>query len=523
MRRNIRRFLVFFTVLIFGLQATLPAALVTSAYAPAGAIDPAAPPAFFSSPAVPIAVPQRTGRLSNRGIFPFAPLPSFTVRTHPDGALYVGDLVSLEVIAPDGLDLKGDKIHIQVAGNLAGYPGADLGMADFGPFGIAGRYQATFTWVWNTAGLAPGDYQLTFSIESKGITWEQILTLLPENRRPAPEPKAHWATVETKYCVIHYITGTAAARDIDQLEALADRQAEDAIQRFGIDFSKPIPITIVPRVLGHGGFAGNEIYVSYLDRNYAGNDFALVLHHEMIHILDGRLGGELRPSLFVEGLAVYLSDGHFKIEPFRSRAAVLLDLGWYIPLPELADNFYKSQHEIGYLEGAALIQYMVDTWGWNAFNAWYRDIHPDPSGVQSVAIDKALQAHFGLTFAELESRFLTELHRQRLNPDMISDVELTVDYFDTVRRYQQTLDPSAYFLTAWLPDGEQMRKREIVADFLRHPNGPENKALEGLLIRAEADLLAGNYQESGKVLGVVNGELGDLVYPPVVATSTGAQ
>ncbi len=132
---------------------------------------------------------------------------------------------------------------------------------------------------------------------------------------------------------------------------------------------------LLPRLLGHGGFASREIAVSYLDRNYMAGDEATILHHEIIHILDSRLGGDLRPSALVEGLAVYLSGGHFKPEPILPRAAALLPaepgcVAWsagstplppsapaegcgidgYIPLRRLIDNFYFEQHEIGYLE-----------------------------------------------------------------------------------------------------------------------------------------------------------------------------
>ena len=72
---------------------------------------------------------------------------------------------------------------------------------------------------------------------------------------------------------------------------LIQDQAESSVDRMGVDFVERIPITILPRVLGHGGFAGSEIYISYIDTNYAGNDLSQVLHHEMIHILDRRLGG----------------------------------------------------------------------------------------------------------------------------------------------------------------------------------------------------------------------------------------
>ena len=72
------------------------------------------------------------------------------------------------------------------------------------------------------------------------------------------------------------------------------------------------------------GLQSDGIWVSYLDRNYAGSNSEIVFHHEMVHVLDSRLGGELRPTILVEGLAVYLSGGHFKYEPLIPRAAALL-------------------------------------------------------------------------------------------------------------------------------------------------------------------------------------------------------
>jgi hypothetical protein len=303
---------------------------------------------------------------------------------------------------------------------------------------------------------------------------------------------------------VHFISGTEFARDLPELQDLIEQQAANVVQRMGIEFNERIPITVLPRVLGHGGFASSEIYVSYIESNYAGNDISQVLHHEMVHILDGRLGGELRPTLLVEGLAVYLSDGHFKKEPLMQRAAELIDLGWYLPLTQLVDSFYSSQHEIGYLEGGALVQFMVTRYGWQEFNDFYRDIHPHPSGEQSQALDQALQNHFGLTLEQLEGMFKTALFRQHTIPDIHDDLVLTVAYYEAVRQYQQMLDPSAYFLTAWLPDGEQMRQRGIVADYLRRPSTPDNLAIEALLVEIDKQLHAGNYADAEKTLLMVN-------------------
>ena len=431
----------------------------------------------------------------------------------------------MEVIAPQDRNMEGHQVQIQVDGPQ----GKTIGPEKFSRFGIAGRIQATFQWAWDTSGLDPGDYKLTYSILPDGPTWTDTVLLHPADQVPPPEPQAHWETVETECCVLHYITGTDAARDIDQLEEMANQQAQDASRRLGVDFKEPIPITFLPRVLGHGGFTSQEIAVSYLDRNYAGSNPALVLHHEMIHLLDARLGGDFRPTMLVEGLAVYLSGGHFKPEPLLPRAAALLPpaqgcqpvtpdpaasssppcrLGSYLPLAPLADNFYFSQHEIGYIEASALIEFMVDTWGWEAFNAFYRDIHPPANdGGQAQAIDDALQRHFQITMDELETRFLQRLREEKVTPETIEDVRLTVDYYNTVRRYQKLLDPSAYFLTAWLPDPAKMREKGIVADYLRHPSTPENQALETLFLAADHSLLSKDYPRTQRLLNAINAML----------------
>ncbi|NJN43982.1 MAG: hypothetical protein HC806_04160 [Anaerolineae bacterium] len=78
----------------------------------------------------------------------------------------------------------------------------------------------------------------------------------------------------------------------------ADEQADLARERIGGgELEEPIIVIFMSRVLGHGGFATGDIYISYLDRNYAGNAPAQVLHHEFVHILDGRLGGSMTSDL----------------------------------------------------------------------------------------------------------------------------------------------------------------------------------------------------------------------------------
>jgi hypothetical protein len=45
-----------------------------------------------------------------------------------------------------------------------------------------------------------------------------------------------------------------------------------------------------------------------------------------------------------------------------------------------------------------------------------------------------------------------------------------------------------------------MRQRSIVADFLRRPQKPDNRLLEGMFVRAWQDLSRGEYPAAGSLL-----------------------
>jgi len=509
-----RRFLVVFALALLACQATSQAFLPATGRE--ARIDQAATATPILSPTVrPTATSPPTASPTPAALAVPTYLPTipeqrgFTTRYHPDGPLYVGDRVSIEVIAPEGFGTEGKKVQIFLGDD----PQDAIGSAEFSAYGIGGRPQATFLWAWDTSGLTSGEYTLSFAVLPDGLAWSEVIRLHPAADVPPPEPFARWETVETACCRLHYITGTEAERDLEEIIATANAAAREASRQMGVGFETTVSITLVPRVVGHGGFASDEIFISYLDRNYAGNDLPQVLLHEMIHVLDSQIGGELRPSILVEGLAVYLAGGHFKKEPIFPRAAALLEAGWYLPLGELADTFYTSQHEIGYLEGAALVAFLVETYGREGFEAFYRDIRPQSGGEQSRAIDAAIQAHFNLTLAQVEQEFKQALRRQPVDPVQSEDLQLSIAFYDTVRRYQRALDPSAFFLTAWLPDGGEMRERGIVADYLRRPRSAGNQVIESLLVEADEALRAGDYPEARSALERANRQLDWLEYP----------
>ena len=428
---------------------------------------------------------------------PVRPAEQITVISHPDGPLYVGDQVSFEILAPTATGDKNDSIEVT-------FDGQELGSAGFAPYGIGGRSQATLWWVWDTRGLKPGSYSLTFTHLPDNTTWTDTFSLRPADQVLLPESEAHWVSTTTVCCNLYYITGTAAERDIATLGQEADEQSAAVSAQMGSSLSNRIDIVFMSRVVGQGGFTTSSVYVSYLDDNYIGSEMPILFHHEFVHYYDNAQGGSYLPAMLEEGLAVYLTGGHFKPEPLGPRAAALLNLGWYIPLTTLANDFYNQQHDISYLEAGTLVQYLVETYGWGAFNEFYRNIPAPENQTVSAVMDKALQDHLGISFSDLETAYLASLRSQPFTEDERTDLQLTVTFFDTVRRYQEALDPSAYFLTAWLPDGSVMRQRGIVADFLRRPEGWENRLLESLLIRSQRELFSGDYKSAERTLRWTN-------------------
>lgn len=434
-----------------------------------------------------------------------APIPAFSIRFHPDDRLYAGDQVSIEVIAPPGVDLRQKTLTV----GLKGEP-APLGSAPFQPYGFDGRIQATFYWVWNTAGISGGDYTLEFSLPDNGWRWEETVSLLPSGALPTEEKNARWQTIESQCCNLYYISGSAAGRDIDLLEQAVDEQFESVHQVLPAELTPPLGIVFLPRVLGHGGFANQEVSVSYLDRNYTGGDTVTILHHEIVHALDAKMQGKYRPSLFVEGVAVYLSGGHYQTEPLLPRAAGLLPLGRYILLEDLADNFYHEQHELSYLEAGALVEFMVQRWGWQAFQAFYRDIDSQNNEKASVSIHRALEKHFGISLAGLEQEFVAALSAEEVSESTLRDVRSLAEYYDTIRLYQQLLDPSAYFKTGWMLDAAEMRRRGIVADYWRRPSDAINLTAEILLNRAGRARQSGDFSVYDEYLGAVRSLLEEV-------------
>lgn len=424
---------------------------------------------------------------------------------HPDGGLFVGDVVSFEVLPPSDWQPAADDASPRLRLRLVDAPQPLAWEAPVQPHGIEGRRAAVFAWVWDTRGWAPGPYGLEVVYQDQPV-WRTQVTLAPADQRPWWEADVTWATWAWPSARVTYLTRTPGARD-----AALVRHALTAIRR---DLARlegfpqtpdPVPVVLMPRLLGHGGFASRWLWITYTDRDATGTYFPVVARHEVVHWLDRQRSSKYRSLMLVEGLAVYLSGGHYKPEPLAARAAALRLWGRYIPLTTLADGyFYDYQHEIAYLEAGALVEYMVQRWGWDAFAALYWGLDPAWGDGPAAILNAGLQRYLGVDLVTLNADFEAHLRAQPHAAQWIDDVRLTVELYDALRRYQRLMDPSAYYGTAWLPDLERMQQVGAVADAVRGPFTVAHGTVELLLQEAQVALAAAEYARVAQNLAAVH-------------------
>lgn len=442
---------------------------------------------------------------------PFPPdlsITSDSVFIYPAPQIYTGDKVTFQVrpYVPDVVNPDDVTVTIFVDGLEMG--GGTLSDRDLGQnaYGLV-------KWAWETSDRA-GTHQVqvfldlhdTIQVGDENPNNNQITFLVvvaDRSQLPPSEANAAWVMAETACCRVHVVSGTAAYRDLPELLVEVETAVQQAINRLNEAPQKTFDIYFIDRVIGQGGYAGSELVVSYLDRDYAGIGLHQVLVHELIHLLDQQFAPQ-RISFLAEGVAVWASGGHYKPEDVDQRVAALLELNRYVSLASLIDDFYPVQHEIGYLQAASFVQYLIDTYGWTRFRDFYSNATVDDAATPAQAVDVNLQIYYNQTLTGMEAAWLAYLSGLQWDGTAVSDLETALYLYDTMRAYQQQYDPSAYFLTAWLPYPSEVRQTGTPADLTRRPQAELNVTLEVMLQAAGQNMLAGDYNRANVILDSVH-------------------
>lgn len=421
----------------------------------------------------------------------------FDVAFYPVAPYHIGDVLSVRVTYTGSEEIGGREISIALADD----PGVILESETFSQY----SRQATFFWVMDTTGYQPGFLEFIFTIPESEVKWVSGVNLLPA----PPDRKSEWANVSIDCCNVHYLTGSDAEVDVTKVQEILETQTAEAVAQFfpgGMPeedpLEDPLELVLIPIVVGHGGFATDIAVMTYSDRNWAGTGLVQLGHHEIVHVLDRQLNDGARPSLFSEGIAVYLSGGHYRPGDPLMRAAALLELDMFIPITSFVNDFYNAQHEIGYMEGAGLVAYLAETWGWETFLEFYFDLEEGENDYDTIS--SGLQSWFGMDLGELETEFVNYL--ETLNPDdqVKSDVRLTVETYDMIRRYQTLAIPSAHFQSAWWPPVGRMIESGIVGDYAWREKSPLNVLIEDLFLEIHKGLDEGDLQVVENNLAIID-------------------
>ncbi len=455
-------------------------------------IEEQAPP--LDPPAAPLPLPTQTrGPLPTKEAAVLASSSSVSdlaidvedIQLFPVPKIISGDLVTFHIQpdVPGEVSVENVPIVIYVDGQPI-----SSGTLDWRNW--EGKAQGTYEWVWNTTGTS-GWHEVRVVLDEEDLIREgdddsenNAATLSVRvgkiGERPLEERDARWISAEADCCTVHALTRTAAYRDLPELLSLVDSAVSEAASRLNTTPEEKLDIYFVERTIAQGGYTGSEMVIVYNDRPYIGGDLYDLLVHESVHILDRQFAPQ-RIEFLAEGVAVWTAGGHYWDQDLQRRTAALLKSNAYIPLAELANNLYPSQHETAYLEAGAFVDYLVAQYSWQEVREFYSNTSNADGSTDAEALDVNLRRYFNMSLAEMEANWLAELMALPLSDIEIADIQTSIRYFETARAYQKKHDPTAYFRSAWLPHPAQVVEKGNVADFLRQPDSETNFAVELML------------------------------------------
>lgn len=415
-------------------------------------------------------------------------IPAGTVRAYPGPKHYAGDVLTFE-IQTDGS--FGDE-SLNVFMTLDNNPPTEVSST-------SSFINLLLPLALDTTSLG-GQHTLKFTTADGRLNETYSFEVLPADQRPANEENASWMVNETACCKLHYISETAAARDIEFIAEHFQQAAEDFTTITGATIDPKLDVYILDRIWGNGGFGGGgELVISYTDRYYGptigGEGLETLARHEFSHAADIAVASAGDGIEFnYEGMAVYIAGGHYKPEPLAQRGAALYDLGYYVPVGQLL-----QQHELAYLYPAAMLTYVVEEYGEEKLWEFLGADDDTPDG-QPLSLEAAIQSTFAISINEFDPEFEAWLESKEPG-EQLEDLRLTIELQDLRRQYQDTYAPPPYFLLARAE--EAAARPEYLPVVMREANAAPNMAVELIIARGQQAILDGDYSEAEDLIEIL--------------------
>lgn len=413
---------------------------------------------------------------------------------------YDGDLLTFQVpvggfgrysLVDASISIDGEAV--EASGRMAGDPllGDVIVFPDV--YDTSGRIGGH--WVRVTADLSP---QLSIDVTQRFV-------VTPASGRPTQELDTGWSVERTNCCNVTYLENSAAARDIEALVAIIDESAVAVEAHFGLELPL-VDFVLIDKLWGNGGYAGQEVVVSYLDRDFSPGrqkTFRQTVLHELAHAVTDQIEFGV-PWPLTEGVAVQFTGGHFKPEPLGPRARALADSGDLPVLDILFDTFAEMQHETRYAAVGAFTDFLVSEYGLEKLIELYS---ADVGGAGSAWLATAAGQVLGAGLAELQAGFDAWVDSHVASTQAL-DVELTIALQEARRRFQATFNPYPnYFI---YPSVTATGQDSLA---MRDASNPKLVAVEALIAYAQDLIIAGDLETAAAVVTeieriVVEGTIG---------------
>lgn len=442
-----------------------------------------------AQPSTPATSPPTTTTTTSMAPKPerVVPLPELAVWTFPGPNHYEGDLLTFQV--PVGGFGRYDLVDATIAVDgraldVAGVLGGDPLLGDVIIFRDALDTSGATggIWVEVSAQLEPG-------LE---IDVTQRIVVRSAEGRPSQELDTDWLVQTTGCCNVTYLENSAAERDLAELTTIIDDAAEAVEAHFGLELPL-VDFVLIDTLWGNGGYAGSEVVVSYLDRDYSPGrqeTFRQTVLHELAHAITDQMEVST-PWPLIEGVAVQFTRGHFKPEPLGSRAKALSERGELPTVEVLFDTFQDMQHETRYAAVGAFTEFLVVEFGLeDVFDIYDSDI----TAVGSQWLDQATREVLGEDLDEIQKRF-DEWVRSFEAAEQSLDLELTIALQEARRMFQVSFDPYPNY---FIYDSVTATGQDSLA--MRDATNPTLVAVEALIAYGQDLIIAGDLETAAAVV-----------------------
>ncbi len=337
--------------------------------------------------------------------------------------------------------------------------------------------------------------------EGLAVDASYSFTVQPASERPVQETGLAWESERIACCQLHYLTHTAAARDIAYLAELAQRSAEEVSELTGVDLDGSMDIYFFDRMWMNGAFGGGgELVVVYTDRGYGPAQGAAGLSTLFRHELTHATGVDYSETLnsyfrYNEGLAVYLTGGHYKPEPLQQRGAAMAALGFD---GNVDGGPFITNHELAYLHAATVVAFVVDEYGWDKL--WeFREVAVFETFFDETQMDEVVVEVFGAGLTDFQQSYWNWLNAVEPGAQ-VEDLQLTIDLQALRREYQRRFSPQPEFVFG---TSDVYAQASIAPSLVREANSPAHQAIELMIQGGQRAIVAGRYAEAQLLVDAV--------------------